>query len=389
MMLTRKESEVALGTPGFGRIESLQIGVEEEHLLVDPTGGGLVDQIEEVIRAGRPGAGALEPDTFSACLELVTPVCRDIVDAAPTLRSLRRAAAETGATLMGAGLHPTASWGEAVHVPEPRYDWLAGHLRGLLTRTPTCALHVHVGMPDEETAIKVCDGMRARLPLLIALAANSPFAEGRDTGFASARWAVWRAYPRTGPPPAFGSYAGYHSAVREILDAGELDDFTLLWWDIRPNPRLGTIEVRVMDVQSDLEHTIGLVSFVHALVLAEVARPFHPHLPDIHQGALGEACFHAARDGMASYLPDGEGGLVSATILAQREIERILPVVKEWEFVEALEPLRRLIADGGGAARQRRDHDDGGVDAVVAGLLARTAFLGRSDEELWATKVLD
>ena len=126
-----------------------------------------------------------------------------------------------------------------------------------MTRTPDCALHVHVGMPDPETAIRVCNGLREYLPLLEALAANSPFWHGRDSGFASARRILRRGFPRVDIPSAFRDFAEYEEVVQAAMAAAEIDDYTFLWWEVRPHPRFGTVEVRAMDSQSSLASVGG------------------------------------------------------------------------------------------------------------------------------------
>jgi carboxylate-amine ligase len=214
-----------------------------------------------------------------------------------------------------------------VHAPGERYAKIAAQLRGLLRRTPTCALHVHVSMPDAETAIRTCNGLREHLPLLQALAANSPFWHGRDSGLATARAQLFRGYPRSEIPRVFASFADYAETVDAVVAAGDLDDYTFVWWDVRPHPALGTVEVRAMDAQGPLWSVAGLAALVHAL-----AR-------------------HAAR----------------ATIRLAR------PHARELGSQDALEELGRLLREGNGADRQRAAHARGGMPAVLALLVGETA----------------
>ena len=141
-------------------------------------------------------------------------------------------------------------------------------MRGLLRRTPTCALHVHVGMPDPETTIRACNRMRAELPVLQALAAHSPYWHGIDSGFATARAQLFRGYPRADIPRAFADWADYEATMSAIVAAAGVADYTFLWWDIRPHPKLGTLEVRAMDAQARLGSVCGLAALVHGLVMA-------------------------------------------------------------------------------------------------------------------------
>ena len=213
--------------------------------------------------------GYAHPDTYSALVELASPVVRDADEGAAALSALRARVRAAGGTAIGAGIHPDGAFGDVEHVDEPRYDRIVAQLQGLIRRTPTCALHVHVGMPDAATAIRVFNGLREQLPLLQALAANSPFWHGRDSGLATARAQLFRGYPRAEIPRAFASYDDYAESVQGVVDAGDLPDYTFLWWDIRPHPRLGTVEVRAMDSQSALWSAAGLTALVHGLARAE------------------------------------------------------------------------------------------------------------------------
>src|SRR3954466_10121535 len=222
-------------------------------------------------------------------------------DGVAAIAALRARARQVGATLLGAGIHPHGAFGEVVHVAEPRYHAIHDQLRGLLRRTPTCALHVHVVMPDPETAIHVYNATREWLPLLQALAANSPFWHGVDSGLATSRAQLFRGYPRGDIPRAFASFDDFEQSVAAVLAAGDLTDYTFLWWDVRPHPRLGTVEVRAMDAQSSLRSVLGLVSLIHGLAQAAADAPAPPGgwAP---REALMESSFRAARDGLAATL---------------------------------------------------------------------------------------
>src|SRR4029079_16243157 len=142
----------------------------------------------------------------------------------------------------------------------------------LARREPTFALHVHIGVPDPDRAIRLLNRLRAHLPMLLALSANSPFWQGRATGLASTRTSVFGAFPRTGIPRRFDSYADWVETVDTLLRSGAFPEPTFLWWDVRPQPALGTVEVRVMDAQTDLDATAGLVALVQSLAPLEIER---------------------------------------------------------------------------------------------------------------------
>jgi glutamate---cysteine ligase / carboxylate-amine ligase len=211
----------------FGSSTPLTIGVEEELLLVDET-CGLVPGAEELLERVEPECrGAVSTEIFAAQIELKTGVCLDAGQAAAELARARRAVADAGARLMGSGLYPGDS-GEAALVEKSRYLPVKRDLVSILD-TPPCALHVHVGVPDPETAIAVANAMRHHLPLLAALTANSPFREGEDTGLASGRASVVRRYPRFELPRAFRDYEEFLRVADQLTLAAGVSDYTRTW----------------------------------------------------------------------------------------------------------------------------------------------------------------
>src|SRR5688500_374030 len=229
---------MAHGIPevNFGRGPSYKLGVEEEFILVDPATGAVSHTGSEVLPRlpVESPHGRFAPDTYEAEIELKAPISEDATEAAGHLGHLRAALRETGASAIGAGIHPNAVFGDVVHVAGERYAAIVAMLRGLITRTPTAALHVHVGMPDPATAILAYNGLRRHLPLLQALSANSPFWFGKDSGFDSARAQLFRAYPRATIPRAFRGFPDYEKTIEAVVASAEIADYTFLWWDVRP-----------------------------------------------------------------------------------------------------------------------------------------------------------
>ena len=264
----------AAAEPRFGTGPAFAMGVEDELLLVDPETHALVhDAVAVLERMDVPApAGTAKPDTYAAMIELNSPVCARAEEAVTAISVLRERIRAAGGTVIGAGIHPDGELFDVTHFPADRYRVLADQLRGLLRRTPTGALHVHVGMPDAASAIRSFNGLREHLPVLGALAANSPFWHGRDSGLASARSVLFRGYRSAEIPRAFSSYEDYAETIEAILAAGGHDDQTFLWWDARPHPALGTVEVRAMDAQSSLGTVAGLAALVHALARREATR---------------------------------------------------------------------------------------------------------------------
>jgi carboxylate-amine ligase len=269
-----------------------------------------------------------------------------------------------------------------VHIDEPRYAEIAESMRGLLRRTPTCALHVHVSMPDPETAIRVCNRLRAELPLLQALAANSPYWHGADSGLASSRSVLFRGYPRAEIPRAFADFEDYAATTAAVVVAGDLEDYTFLWWDIRPHPKLGTVEVRAMDAQSSLATATGLTALIQALARAAVEPSDVPLAP---REALTEASFRAARDGLDARAPDATGTVRPMRELAADALHRAHPHAKELGGEAELEEIQRVLDEGNGASRQRRAFAKAGMPEVLKMLVAETALPWPGDDRRQTT----
>jgi carboxylate-amine ligase len=356
----------------FGRVADFSLGVEDELLLVHPVTHELEHSAAQVLAdlAMVPLEGVALPDCYAGLLELATPICGDAAQAAACVAGLRRRVRSLGATTIGAGLHPTAEFGDVKRAPGQRYRLLADEMRGLLSRTPTCALHVHVAMPDAQTAIRACNALRAHLPLLQALSANSPYWYGRDSGLASARAHVFREFPTSEIPPAYASFDEYAERVTAVAAAGELPDYTFLWWDIRPHPVLGTVEVRAMDSQSSVGAIAGLTALVQALARWAVEQ----RGPWADRQVLMESSFRAARDGLDATLWDGDA-LRPAVDVARATLELARPYACELGSEAALEEVERLLCEGNGARRQRAAFARGGLPAVLARLAVETAQL--------------
>jgi carboxylate-amine ligase len=343
---------------------AFRVGVEEELLLVDPATHKLSHTSAELLAKIGDSGGHIKHDLYAAQIEIASSPSDDVPAAVTELRAMRAMVADAGGCLIGAGIHPSAEFGDVEIVNAERYMRELPNLRGIVQRTPDCALHVHVGMPDNETAIKVYNGLREHLPLLVGLGGNSPFWHGIDSGFSCARMVMRRAYPRTEVPPSFGSWDEYEATVASVLAAGDVPDYTFLWWDVRPHPKLGTVELRVMDAQSQLEDLEAISALVHGLARYEAERD--PRTPTSRE-ALAESAFRATRDGVeASIWWDG-------AIRPLREVALSAVKAARPFAGEAVDGVRRILDEGNGADRQRAAFADGGMQAVLAGLARETA----------------
>jgi carboxylate-amine ligase len=225
-------------------------------------------------------------------------------------------------------------------------------------------------MPDAETAIRVFNGLRRHLPLLQALAANSPFRHGRDTGLASARDVTIRAWPRSGVPRPMRDFADFADTARLLAKAADVPDYTWFWWKLRPHPRLGTVEIRALDVQISAEETAALVALVQCLSRYEASAE---DAPDPSTELVEEAMFRAARFGVAADLPDHRGRLHPTHEVMIEALNRAGEYADELDCAAELELLPELIRRGGGARRQRDVYEIAGMDALLRDLTAATA----------------
>jgi carboxylate-amine ligase len=351
------------------------VGIEEEVMLLDPSTWSLAHRIESVLpRIPSEVAEQTTAETHGSALELQTGVHREAGAAADEMASLRGRLEATLRPLhlraACAGTHPFAVWQEIAISAGERYQFVYGSMRELARREPTFALHVHVGIPDPETAIRVANRMRAHLPLLLALSANSPFWQGRDTGLASARTPLFQAFPRVGVPQYFDSYEQYVEAVDLLIRCDAVPEPTFLWWDVRPQPRFGTIEVRIMDVQTRVEETAALAALTQCLARLEAEEGYASDALVCQAPVIEENRFLAARDGLEAELidPDLErrlplAGIVDDLLVACR------PHAQDLGCEAQLESVREL-ARSNGASKQisigRRQRTLAGLVATLA-----------------------
>jgi glutamate---cysteine ligase / carboxylate-amine ligase len=352
----------------FGALPSLTVGVEEELLLVDDERrlvAGAERVIDDLDTAAR---NSVSTEIFAAQIELKTGICGDAGAAATELSDLRTAVRATGVGLLGAGIHPDDG-GESQLVQKPRYDVVKEDLASLLS-TPPSGLHVHVGMPDPETAVRVANAMRRRLPMLAALAANSAFRDGADSGLASARAAEVRAYPRFEMPREFRDYEEFLTVADQLIAAAGVDDYTYLWWDVRPHPKLGTVEVRGMDVQPTAAGNAAFGALIQALAAREVERPT---VSDLQREALEESYYQATRYGLEARLMVDGGEALPAPEVATLALAEARPYAEDLGGAGSLVEIERILIDGNGADRQRHAFERGGIPAVLDYLADATA----------------
>ena len=327
------------------------VGVEEEVMLLDPRDWSLASRADAVMkRLSGELLAHTSTETHGSALELRTDPHEHVGEGLSQLECLRgELAAELAVLDMKAavaGIHPFTQWQSTKISEGDRYRFLYGSMRELARREPTFALHVHVAVPDAESAMLAANRLRSHLPLLLALSANSPFWQGRETGLASARTPLFQAFPRVGIPRAFAGYEDYVSTIDLLLRCEAFPEPTFLWWDVRLQPRFGTIEVRIMDAQTTVADSTALSALVQSLVRLEALEGSGADpavdLPEV----IAENRFLAARDGAEASLIDARSGRrAQVPDVLERVLALCMPHAEELGCVEELLWTRSLASN--------------------------------------------
>lgn len=342
-------------------------------MLLDPADWSLAQVSDQVIAALPPDlAASVRRETHAAVVELVSGVHADVASAVSEIAELRGWLAaelrELGLAVAAAGTHPAVEWQETAVSDTPRYSAVQQTMGTLVRREPTMALHVHVGVPDAEDAVRLLNALRGVLPILLGLSANSPYSQRTDSGFASVRRVLFNAFPRTGTPRAFFGYADYVDAVDGLVAPAAVPDPSFLWWDVRLQPRLGTVELRAMDSQSAVADIAPLTALAQCFARLVLEGGFAP--PAAGPEVVDENGFLAARDGVQAQLIDPVGRrLVPLREQLDALVEECRPHAAALGCGGELDAVARL-ADRNGAQRQRGVAivPDVGFKDLVAGL---------------------
>jgi glutamate---cysteine ligase / carboxylate-amine ligase len=345
----------------FGSTPPFTLGIEEEFMLLDPDTLDLVQRAAAVLAAAGGGAlagGSISSELFQSEVEVQTPVCETVAEAETELRQLRLRLQElvhdAGLVLGSAGTHPFAYYEHQQLTDKARYRSIVDAVQYPARRELIFGLHVHVGVGDPDAAIAVLNGLRPHICDLVALSASSPFWRGTPTGLRSTRQTVFATFPRSGVPPAFGDYAEFAAFVALLERAGVLEDYTRIWWDIRPHPRLGTVEVRAMDAVGRVEDVIAIAAYIQALAWRSAHPQTRPWRSALEDQVVRENKWQAVRHGLAAQIvdPRAGGGSCSLSSWILATLDDLVPVAEELGTLPYLEHLERLVGRGSGAERQ-------------------------------------
>ncbi len=356
----------------FGATAPYTIGVEEEFQLVDSVTRELSPAIDAVIAAAG-GSDLITSELSQSCVEMLSPVFDTVADLSrelPVLRGkVQNLARAGGARIASAGTHPFSDpTGQPLNESER-------HLRveeemGWVARTQAIyGLHVHVAVPDEETAIRALGRLSRHVPLLIALSGNSPFWRGEDTRLASTRIKIFEIFPRSGLPPVFRAWEDFERHVETLVASSSLPDYSWCWWDVRPHPRFGTVEVRALDAQTDPAYTASLAALVQCLVVsAGNEEPENPLFTD-------ENKWRAARHGMgATFYDFASGSEVPARDMARSLVDELGDISRDFGCEAELAGVLDMMKRGAGYEQQRAAfRRSGSLEGVVDYLTGVTA----------------
>jgi glutamate---cysteine ligase / carboxylate-amine ligase len=357
-------------------------GIEEEHQILDPASGELRSEIERLLPVARAELGErVQPELYQAQIETATEICRSLDDARAELTRVRRAllaaAGRLGVGIATAGTHPFSDWRSQRITRKTRYQRLLADYQQVAREQVLFGCHVHVGIPDPESAVQTMNRVRAWLPTILALTANSPFWLGVDTGYASYRAQVWRRWPSAGMPPVLSGRAEYDQLVSTLVGSGSIRDATKVYWDVRPSSRYPTLEFRITDACTSVDEAVLVAGLCRALARAccEAAwRDEPPLLPPVT--LLRAVKWQAARFGLEAQLIDpGNGEVVPMPEMAHRLLALLRPTLEdEGDWGEVRELLERVLTEGNGAVRQRRAlARTGGFPGVMAAIATSTA----------------
>jgi glutamate---cysteine ligase / carboxylate-amine ligase len=360
----------------FAAAADMTVGIEEEFSILDPRTLELVPRFERLRLAAErdPLLGeGVAGELISSEIEIISGAGRDLQDALSRQRERRRRlfalAVQEGVALGATGTHPWADYREQPIIDTEHYRRVEDGLKYVAWRNNTFSLHVHAGVRDIDRAVRACDRLRPVLPLLLAISANSPFLDGRDSGLHSARTQSFtKSFPRCGIPDAFGGWAAYREYIEFLERTNSIVEFTQVWWSIRPHFKFGTVEVRICDAQASAPESEALASLMVACI-AQAVRDVDEAVPFAHPAPrlIEENMWRAIRFGLDGRLIDLER---AEEYPAREAIERLLAWTAPVRAELAIEPV---FPDRNGAQRQRQMLDAGAArDEVFAASVEET-----------------
>ena len=335
------------------------LGIEEEYQVIDPETRELISHDQQIVsEAAKVLDEQVKAEMHQAVVEVGTNICKNITEARAEITYLRKSisdiAKSLGFRIGAAGTHPFSEWQKQLITPNPRYDEIVNELQDTARSNLIFGLHVHVGIEDKAVALHLTNAMRYFLPHLFALSTNSPFWEGRNTGFKSFRSKVFDKFPRTGIPGVFDNLADYENYVNLLVKTKCIDNPKKIWWDIRVHPFFPTLEVRICDAQMTIDETMSIAALIQAIVV-KLYRLKLQNLNFItyHRALINENKWRASRYGIDGKLIDfGKECEVETRLLLEELLLFVDDVIDELDSRKDIENIRNMMKNGTGADRQ-------------------------------------
>lgn len=340
-------------------LKDFTLGIEEEYMVVDPITRELKSHDQKIVEAAqRILEDQVKAEMHQAVVEVGTNICRNTEEARIEVAKLRRTvsqlAGDIGLRIGASGTHPFSRWEKQLITEHPRYNEIVNEMQDAARSNLIFGLHVHVGIESREMAIHLANSVRYFLPHVFALSTNSPFWEGRNTGFKSFRTKVFDKFPRTGIPEAFQSIEEYDNYIKLLVRTNCIDNAKKIWWDIRVHPFYKTIEFRICDIPMLLDETIAIAAIFQALI-AKLFKLRQQNLNFImyQRALLNENKWRASRYGIDGMMIDfGQEKEVNTRSLVLELLDFIDDVVDELGSRNDIEYVRKMLERGTGADRQ-------------------------------------
>lgn len=335
------------------------VGIEEEYMVIDPNTKELASHEQKIVLEGQKIISEkVKAEMHQAVVEVGTDVCADVEEARKDISNLRKTikdvATGLGFSIGSAGTHPSSTWQKQLITDHVRYQEIVNEMQDAARSNLIFGLHVHVGMPSKEMAIHIANSARYFLPHVFALSTNSPFWEGRKTGFKSYRTKVFDKFPRTGIPDYFDSYSAYESYVNLLVKTNCIDNAKKIWWDLRVHPFYGTVEFRICDVPLTADESVAFAALFQCIC----AKLFKLRSKNLNfmiypRALVNENKWRASRYGIDDKLIDfGKEQEMNTRALIIELLDFIDDVVDELGCRDALKTIHKILEKGTGADRQ-------------------------------------
>lgn len=336
------------------------IGIEEEYMVIDPESRELKSHEQKIVEIASKilPEDQVKAEMHQAVVEVGTGICKNTTEARKDLTNLRKTiggvANSLGFKIGASGTHPFSKWEKQLITDHPRYNEIVDELQDTARSNLIFGLHVHVGMESRDLAIHIANSMRYFLPHVYALSTNSPFWEGRNTGFKSFRTKVFDKFPRTGIPDYFESYDDYDNYVKLLIRTGCIDNAKKIWWDLRVHPFFNTVEFRICDVPLMIDETIAIAGIFQALC----AKLYMLKLQNLNfikykRALITENKWRASRYGLDGRMIDfGKEKEVNTRLLIEELLDFIKEVVPYLGSGKDIAYVANILAHGTGADRQ-------------------------------------